>query len=51
MSIQGYRNLIKSNLFNDDSFQPLLKRSDEYRKTTQVALIHFQGINKNFEGF
>lgn len=48
MSVQGFRNLIKTSLFSDDSFQPLLKRSDEYRKVTQVALLHFQSIIKNF---
>lgn len=51
MSVQGFRNLIKTSLFSDDSFQPLLKRSDEYRKVTQVALLHFQNIIKNFESF
>lgn len=51
MAVQGFKNLIKTTLFTDDSFQPLLKKSDEYRKITQVALLHFQLIVKNFETF
>lgn len=47
----GFRNLIRTSLFTDDSFQPLLKHADEYRKVTQLAVDHFQSIVRNFEGF
>lgn len=48
MATQGYKNLIKISLFADDSFQPLLKKSDDYRKITQVSIDHFQMIVKNY---
>ena len=48
MSTTNFKNLIKTNLFTDDSFQPLLKKSDEYRKVTQQALQHYHSILKNF---
>lgn len=51
MSVQGFKNLMKISLFNDDSFQPLLKKNDEYRKITQLSIDHFQGIAKNYESF
>jgi hypothetical protein len=51
MSVQGFKGLIKTTLFTDDSFQPLLKKSDEYRKITEIALHHFQNIIKNFETY
>jgi len=49
MSVQGFKNLIKTSLFTDDSFQPLLKKADEYRKITQISIDHFQSIVKNLE--
>lgn len=48
MATQGYKHLIKISLFADDSFQPLLKKSDDYRKITQVSIDHFQMIVKNY---
>ena len=48
MSAQGFKNLLKISLFNDDSFQPLLKKNEEYRKVTQLAIDHLQAISKNF---
>ena len=49
MSVQGFKNFMKITLFNDDSFQPLLKRNDQYRKTTQISIDHYQSILKNFD--
>jgi len=49
MSVQGYKNLVRSTLFTDDCFQPLLKKSDEYRRITQISIDHFQSMVKNFE--
>ena len=51
MSTNNFKNLIKTNLFTDDSFQPLLKKSDEYRKMTQTAMQHYQSLLKNFESY
>ena len=51
MTSQGFKNLIKITLFADDSFQPLLKKSDDYRKITQTSIDHFQMIVKNYENF
>lgn len=47
MSVQGFKNLMKTTLFNDDSFQPLLKKNEEYRKVTQLSIDHLQIISKN----
>lgn len=46
--VQGFKNLMKISLFSDDSFQPLMKKNEEYRKVTQLSIDHFQSIAKNF---
>lgn len=51
MSVQGFKNLINRSLLNDDSFQPLLKKSDQYRRLTQGSIDYFQLISRNFETF
>ena len=51
MSLQNFKNLIKPSLFTDESFQPLLKKAEDHKKTTQVALVHIQSIFKNFETY
>ena len=51
MSLQNFKNLIKPSLFTDESFQPLLKKAEDHKKTTQIALVHIQSIFKNFEAY
>ncbi len=49
--MQGFKNLLPRNLLTDDAFQPLIKKADEHRKTTQISVEHFQMIYKNFETY
>lgn len=49
--MQGFKNLLPRQLLNDDSLQPIVKKSDQHRKITQSCLEHFFNIYKNVELF
>ena len=36
--MQGFKNLLPRQLLNDDSVQPVVKKTDEHRKITQSCL-------------
>jgi hypothetical protein len=46
MLTQGFRNLIKASTLADESFQQLLKKSDEYRKSSKMSIDYMQSLYK-----
>lgn len=49
--MQGFKNLLPRQLLNDDSVQPVVRKSEEHRRTAQACLEHFLTIYKNIETF
>lgn len=51
MSNNGFRNLIRASALQDETFQPLLKKSDEIKKLARGSLEFIQNIYKIFEPY
>ena len=42
-----FKGLIARQLLSDESFQPINKKAEDYRKSTQISIDFFQQITKS----
>lgn len=47
----GFKGLLPRQLLSDESFQPIIKKAEDYRKVTQVSIDYYQQINKILETY
>lgn len=51
IEMQSLKGIIPRPILSDESFSPVLKRAEEYRKATQQCIDFFQQINKLYEDY
>lgn len=47
--IQGFKNLLPRNILTDEAFNPILKKTEDFRKLTQQSTDLAASIQKVFE--
>jgi hypothetical protein len=47
----GLKNLVSKGILNDENYNVLKKRSEEYRRSMGVFMNHLQQINKIYEDY